>query len=73
MDVWSENIMRFQGRSITDVEVDDIDTRDAPDFCDAFIASARWEDTGELLTDSELEDLNDDGDLVYDAVLKVLY
>lgn len=65
--------MRFQGRSITDVEVDDIDTRDAPDFCDAFIASARWEDTGELLTDSELEDLNDDGDLVYDAVLKVLY
>ena len=65
--------MRFQGRRITDVEVDDIDTKDAPDFCDAFIASARWEDTGELLSEPELEELNDDGDLVYDAVLKVLY
>lgn len=65
--------MRFQGRRITDVEVEDIDTKDAPDFCDAFIASARWEDTGELLSEPELEDLNNDGDLVYDAVLKVLY
>ena len=65
--------MRFQGRRITDVVVEDIDTKDAPDFCDAFIASARWEDTGELLSEPELEELNDDGDLVYDAVLKVLY
>ena len=65
--------MKFQGRIITDVEVEDIDTKDAPDFCDAFIASARWEDTGELLSEPELEELNDDGDLVYDAVLKVLY
>jgi hypothetical protein len=65
--------MRFQGRRITDVEVEDIDTKDAPDFCDAFIASARWEDTGELLSDPELEELNEDRDLVYDAVLKVLY
>jgi hypothetical protein len=65
--------MRFQGRTITDIEVEDIDTKDAPDFCDAFIASARWEDTGELLSEPELEDLNNDGDLVYDAVLKVLY
>ena len=65
--------MRFQGRRITDVEVEDIDTKDAPDFCDAFIASARWEDTGELLSEPELEELNDDGDLLYDAVLKVLY
>ena len=65
--------MRFQGRRITDVEVDDIDTKDAPDFCDAFIASARWEDTGELLSEPELEELNEDRDLVYDAVLKVLY
>jgi hypothetical protein len=65
--------MRFQGRRITDVEVEDIDTKDAPDFCDAFIASARWEDTGELLSEPELEELNEDRDLVYDAVLKVLY
>ena len=65
--------MRFLGRTITDVEVEDIDTTDAPDFCDAYIASARWEDTGEWLSDPELEELNDDRDLVYDAVLKVIY
>ena len=65
--------MKFLGRTITDVEVEDIDTTDAPDFCDAYIASARWEDTGELLSDPELEELNDDRDLVYDAVLKVIY
>ena len=65
--------MRFQGRRITDVEVEDIDTKDAPDFCDAFIASARWEDTGELLSEPKLEELNEERDLVYNAVLKVLY
>lgn len=65
--------MKFLGRRITDIEVEDIDTTDAPDFCDAFIASARWEDTGELLSEPELEELNDDRDLVYDAVLKVIY
>ena len=65
--------MKFLGRTITDVEVEDIDTKDAPDFCDAYISSARWEDTGELLSDPELEELNDDRDLVYDAVLKVIY
>jgi hypothetical protein len=30
--------MKFKNRSITDIEVADIDTRDYPDFCDAYIA-----------------------------------
>ena len=64
--------MKFKNRSITDIEVEDIDTRDYPDFCDAYIANARWEGTGEELSVAELEELNDDGDFVYDAVLKVV-
>jgi hypothetical protein len=65
--------MNFKGRSITDIEVEDIDTRDAPDFCDAYIATAHWEDTGESLSNDELEALNQDGDLVYEATMLQLY
>jgi hypothetical protein len=65
--------MNFNGRSITDIEVEDIDTRDAPDFCDAYIATAHWEDTGESLSNDELEALNQDGDLVYEATMLQLY
>ena len=64
--------MKFKNRSITDIEVEDIDTRDYPDFCDAYVANARWEDTGEELSVAELDELNDDGDFVYVAVLKVV-
>ncbi len=60
-------------RKIVDVEVDGIDTRDYPDFCDAFIASATWEDTGIALNEAELEELNEDGDFVYNAVINRLY
>jgi hypothetical protein len=63
----------FKNRNICDIEVDDVNTWDAPDFCDAFISSARWEDTGEFLNDEELEQLNEDRDLVYDAALSAVY
>jgi hypothetical protein len=65
--------MNFKGRSITDIEVEDIDTRDAPDFCDAYIATAHWKDTGEELSVAELEELNADGGLVYEATVLQLY
>jgi hypothetical protein len=63
----------FKGRALADVEVDGVDNRPAPDFCDAFIWNARWADTGEQLADDELELVNEDGDLVYDAVQGHLY
>ena len=63
----------FRGRDVCDIEVEDIALWDAPDFCDAYISSARWEDTGELLDDEELNALNEDRDVVYDAVLDVIY
>jgi len=51
--------------NITDFEIEDIDMRDYPDFCDAYISDATWIDTGEALTEGELDKLNDEhSDLV---------
>lgn len=64
----------FMGREIVDLEIEDIDTSDAPDFCDAYVSFAVWKDTGKALTDEELEAFNDTcGDQVYDAVIDYLY
>lgn len=54
------------------VELDGIDTRDYPDFCDAYITYAEHED-GTPLTDAELEALNGDKDFVYQCVINHLY
>ena len=51
--------MKSDGRKIIDIEVDGVDTRDYPDFVDAYVAYAVWEDTGKELTDNELDALND--------------
>lgn len=56
---------------IQDVEIEDIDLRDFPDFCDAFIASATY--MGREMTDDELDVLNEDSDYVYAAVEDRLY
>ena len=63
--------LKLDYSKISDVEVDGIDTRDYPDFCDAFIASAFYDDRE--MTAEELDILNDDGDFVYEAVQKHLY
>lgn len=64
----------FMGRGIVDLEVEDVDTRDAPDFCDAYVSYAVWKDTGVALTNEEIEAFNDKcGDQVYDAVMDYLY
>ena len=54
------------------LELDGIDTRDYPDFCDAFICYAEHED-GTPFTDEELDDLNDDRELIHEAVWKHLF
>ena len=57
---------------ICNVEVTNIDTDDYPDFCDAYISAAQWED-GTFLSEEELDELNEQGDFVYQAVLKHIY
>jgi len=50
----------FRNRPITDLQVDDVNPRDYPDFCDAHICSATWADTGESLCDSDIDALNEE-------------
>lgn len=46
------------------IEIDGIDMRDYPDFCDAYIAYAEYTD-GTPLTDEELDTLTqEEGDLI---------
>ncbi len=58
---------------IEDVEFSDIHSWDAPDFVDAYISSARFKSTGKALTDSQLDELNDDEDAKYDFLMAHLY
>lgn len=53
------------------IEIEDIDMKDFPDFCDAFVSYAEYED-GTELTDEELEDLTSEGvcnELIHDNQL----
>ncbi len=58
-----------------DFELDGIDTKDYPDFVDAYICSAKVRNGyGERdATDKELDMLNEDGDMVHNLVLNYLF
>lgn len=59
-------------RKIEDVEIDGIDYRDYPDFCDAFLASATYQ--GRQLTEKELEDIQDSNpDWFYEQIENAIY
>jgi len=60
--------------NITDIEVEDVHMWDYPDFCDAYIAYAVWEDTGEELTEDELNELNEEHrDFVYEKAFESVH
>ena len=63
--------MKLDLKKVDNVEVEGIDTRDYPDFCDAFISYADY--NGIEMTDDQLEALNEDRDFVYSAVENHLY
>lgn len=54
------------------IEIEGIDTADAPDFADAFITYAEHVD-GTPFTDAQLDALNEDSDFVYRAVMDFIY
>ena len=62
--------MELNGRKVVDVQVEDVDPNDYPDFCDAHFSHAVFEDTGEALTDDEIEELNN---LYPDVVNEMAY
>jgi len=51
--------------------IEDINYSDAPDFCDAYISEASYD--GEPMTPEQLEELNNDTQFVYDAVIDWIY
>lgn len=63
--------VEFNGKpvDIKSIEIDGIDTSDYPDFTDAFIASADYED-GTPLTDEELEQFQEEN---YDLVSELIH
>ena len=63
--------MELNGKKINafSIEVDGVDMRDYPDFCDAYIDYAEYAD-GTPLTDAELDLLqNQESDYVYELVI----
>lgn len=57
--------------NIDNIEIEDIDYKDYPDFCDAHIVYA--ERDGIPLTDDEIEELNNERDFVYEAVINKIF
>jgi hypothetical protein len=57
---------------ITDIDIEGIDMRDYPDFCDAFLVGATYK--GRELTDEELERIQDSNpDWFYEQVWDYIY
>lgn len=56
---------------IKNVEFDNIDYTDYPDFCDAFICYAELD--GVDMTDDQLDELNDNVDLVYELLTDYIH
>jgi hypothetical protein len=56
---------------IDNIKVEGIDIKDYPDFCDAFIASAYYNNIP--MTDEQLEELNLDKDYVYKCLENQLF
>jgi len=66
-------MLELNGRTVVDYYIDDVYTYDYPDFCDAHIAGAVWDDTGEDLTEEEHEELNEAyadsiGEMAYESL-----
>jgi hypothetical protein len=57
-------------KKIDNIEIDGIDTKDYPDFCDAYISSADYD--GVPMTDEQLNELNEDRDYVYGYIMDYL-
>ncbi len=51
----TQKTLFLNGRPVVDAEVDGVDSSDYPDFCDAYFCSAFYEDSGEALSDQDLE------------------
>jgi hypothetical protein len=49
--------IKFDINQLDDIQLDGVDIKDYPDFCDAYVESASFK--GVELTDEQLDELND--------------
>ena len=61
---------QFDYSKITNIEMDNVNWNDYPDFTDAYIESADYD--GVPMTESQLDDLNDDDQFRYDCVMNYI-
>ena len=67
----SEYIAPMIYKLIDNIELGGVDTKDYPDFCDAFIESADYD--GKPMSDEQLDDINEDREFVYECVQNHLF
>ena len=58
-------------KKIDNIEIDGIDTKDYPDFCDAYISSADYD--GKPMTDKQLDEINEDGDFQHECIMNDIH
>ena len=49
-----QNIFKLNDKEVINVEIDNLDMADYPDFVDAYISEATFKDTNKQLSDNEL-------------------
>jgi hypothetical protein len=66
------NMPILNGKNVVDLEIDGVDSRDFPDFSDAYFSDGCYED-GTPLTEDELNKLTDlAGDVVWEMAFDSL-
>ena len=61
--------MKLKNLNVIDVEVDGLDMKDYPDFCDAYISEAKFECNKQPLTDNQLAELQDANPMEFHELL----
>ena len=65
---------KLNNLEVTDVEVDGVNQKDYPDFCDAYIESAKFVSSGKELNEDELEKLQEENaDLFFEDIMEQIY
>ena len=65
---------KLNNLEVTDIEVDGVNQKDYPDFCDAYIESAKFVSSGKELNDDELEKLKEENaDLFFEDIMEQIY
>ena len=66
--------MKLDNREVRDITLYGIDRSDYPDFVDAYVGQAFWDDTGIELTESEIDRRMDEcaGEVQEMALLEVV-